>query len=136
MALYKILKIVSLILGAIGLVLGIWLFTSDNASLVEPMLYITYIVGALLLLLVAVFGLKDILTGDIKKTLITLGAFVVVVAIAYFMSSGVDTVMRNGETLTAGESKWIGAGLRTFYILAIVAILLMIYSSVKKLISK
>jgi hypothetical protein len=42
--------------------------------------------------------------------------------------------MKNGEMLTANESQWIGAGLRTFYILAAIAVGAMIFSGIKKLI--
>ncbi|MFD2698336.1 hypothetical protein ACFSQ0_10060 [Mesonia sediminis] len=134
MIIHKILKIVSLILGAIALVMGIWLFSIGDESLVQPLMTIAYAVFGIILLLVLVFVLKDLFTGNVKSTLIAIGSFAVVVLIAYFLSEGTATEMKNGEMLTASQSQWIGAGLRTFYILAAIAIGAMIYSGIKKLI--
>jgi len=134
MVLHKILKILTLIIGVVALVMGIWLFATDKQSLVQPMMMLTYVVFAIVLLLVAIFVIKDLFSGNVKNTLISVGAFVVVVAIAYFLSDGTATEMKNGEMLTASESQWIGAGLRTFYILAAIAVGAMIFSGIKKLI--
>ena len=40
--------------------------------------------------------------------------------------------MKDGELLSASGSRWVGTGLRTFYILAIVAVGVMLYSGVKR----
>lgn len=134
MVLHKILKILTLIIGVVALVMGIWLFATSEQSLVQPMMMLAYAVLAIVLLIVAVFVIKDLFSGNVKNTLISVGAFIVVIAIAYFLSDGTATEMKNGEMLTAGESQWIGAGLRTFYILAAIAIGAMIFSGIKKLI--
>ncbi|TXK75791.1 hypothetical protein [Mesonia sp. K4-1] len=134
MVLHKILKILTLIIGVVALVMGIWLFASDNQSLVQPLMMLAYVVVAIVLVLVAAFVVKDLFSGNVKNTLISVGAFVLIVAIAYFISDGTATEMKNGEMLTANESQWIGAGLRTFYILAAIAVGAMIFSGIKKLI--
>jgi peptidoglycan/LPS O-acetylase OafA/YrhL len=134
MVLHKILKILTLIIGVVALVMGIWLFASDNQSLVQPLMMLAYAVVAIVLVLVAAFVVKDLFSGNVKNTLISVGAFVLIVAIAYFISDGTATEMKNGEMLTANESQWIGAGLRTFYILAAIAVGAMIFSGIKKLI--
>ena len=131
--LHKALRILAIIIGVIALVLGIWLFVTDNQSLIEPMLIITYITFAIILVSVLVFVLRDLLKGDIKKTLISIGAFAAIVLVAFLLSSGTEVVMNNGDTLSAGASKWIGTGLRTFYFLAAIAIGAMVFSGVKKL---
>jgi len=134
MVLHKILKILTLIIGVVALVMGIWLFASDDQSLVQPLMMLAYAVVAIVLVLVAAFVVKDLFSGNVKNTLISVGAFVLIVAIAYFISDGTATEMKNGEMLTANESQWIGAGLRTFYILAAIAVGAMIFSGIKKLI--
>jgi len=134
MVLHKILKILTLIIGVVALVMGIWLFASNNQSLVQPLMMLAYAVVAIVLVLVAAFVVKDLFSGNVKNTLISVGAFVLIVAIAYFISDGTATEMKNGEMLTANESQWIGAGLRTFYILAAIAVGAMIFSGIKKLI--
>ena len=144
MNLHKILKYLALVIGVIGLILwGRVLMAGDDAietsadvqaSVVTPFLIVAYIVVALIVLLVLFFVLKGLFSGDIKKTLLSIGAFILVVVVAYLFSDGTETVMKNGEVLTASESHWIGTGLVTFYILAICAILLMVISGVRKLI--
>ena len=62
------------------------------------------------------------------------GAFLVVGLICYFLATGVETPMKEGEVLSAGDTKLIGAGLFMFYALAIIAIGTMLLSSVKKMI--
>jgi hypothetical protein len=76
------------------------------------------------------------MAGDIKKTLIVVGAFLAIVIISYVLAEGVETEMRDGEILSANGSKWVSAGLYVFYILGVVAIGSMVLSGVKKLISK
>lgn len=139
MGLYKILKIVALILGVAGLVFWIILVSKGDELVkstgegVDPLMYIAYIVLAIVVLFVLVFVLQGIFAGNIKKTLISVGAFLLVIAISYGMAKGVETQMQDGEMLSAGGSRWVGAGLYTFYILAVVAIGAMVLSGVKKL---
>jgi hypothetical protein len=52
--------------------------------------------------------------------------------LSFLLSEGVETPMKDGEVLSAAGSRWVGAGLRTFYILAVVAIGAMLYSGVKR----
>ncbi|CDF77896.1 hypothetical protein BN863_1840, partial [Formosa agariphila KMM 3901] len=82
---------------------------------------------------------KGLFEGDIKKTLISVGAFVAILFIAYAMSSGTDldlTPFNNkGMDVTEATSKYVGAGLYAFYFLAAIAILSMVYANVKKLIN-
>ena len=146
MGLHKILKYVGLGLGVIGLILlGRVILAGDDeikadaalqGSVVDPFMYVAYVVLAIVIVLVLIYVIKGLAAGDIKKTLISIGAFVLVIAISYALSEGVETVMKDGDILTEGQSRLVGTGLRTFYILAIVAIGSMLLSGVKKLIAK
>jgi hypothetical protein len=60
----------------------------------------------------------------------------VVVGIAYAASTGVETPLKDGEVLSAAGSRWVGTGLRMFYILAALAILSMVLSGAKKLLKR
>jgi hypothetical protein len=133
MALHKILKLVALLLGVVALVMGIWLFSTGNQSLVQPLMYIAYAVFLLTVLFVVIFVLKGLFSGNIKNTLITVGAFLAVVVVAYLISNGVETPMKDGEMLSASGSKWVGTGLYTIYFLAIIAIGTMIVTGAKKI---
>merc|ERR1711974_202797 len=123
---------VALLLGVVALVMGIWLFSTGNQSLVQPLMYIAYAVFLLTVLFVVIFVLKGLFSGNIKNTLITVGAFLAVVVVAYLISNGVETPMKDGEMLSASGSKF-GTGLYTFYFLAIIAIGTMIVTGAKKI---
>ncbi|WP_232301640.1 hypothetical protein [Formosa algae] len=112
---------------------------TGNDSMVDNMLYVTYLVLAIILALVLVFVIKGLFEGNIKKTLLSVGAFVVVLFIAYAMSSGTDLdltpFLNKGMDVTESTSKYVGAGLYAFYALAIIAIGSMVYANIKKLIN-
>jgi len=79
------------------------------------------------------------LTSDskkLKKALISVGLFALVIAIGFGMSTGVETPLKDGEVLSASGSRWVGAGLRIFYILAIVAIAAMGLSGVQRILKR
>ncbi|MGX1024511.1 hypothetical protein [Psychroflexus sp. MBR-150] len=108
---------------------------SLQTSLISPDLYLAYIVLGITILLVLIFTLKDILRGNVKKTLISVGLFVLVVLISYFGLSGdygTGFAVSDTNTLSENGALWVGAGLYTFYILALVAIATMFVSTVKK----
>lgn len=134
MGLHKILRIVVLILALAGIVALAMVLINGNG--LDAQLYIAYITLALIVFIVLVYVLKETFSGNLKKTLMSIGAFLLVVIIAYVLSNGVETEMRDGEMLSASGSKWVGTGLHTFYILAVVAIGSMIYSGIKKATSK
>lgn len=142
MGLHKILKIVALLLSIAGVVsLGMIVSNGDDAVKatgegLDGFLYIAYIMFALVLFFVSIFVLKGLVAGDIKKTLITVGAFLVVVVISYVMADGVETIMKDGKTLSESGSRWISTGINAFALLGILAIGSMVFGGVKKLISK
>ncbi|UZH54072.1 hypothetical protein JRG66_08650 [Salinimicrobium tongyeongense] len=144
MTLHKILKYLALVIGVVGLILwGRVLMAGDDAiensadvqaSVVSPFLYVAYLVFAIIVLLVVFFVIKGLFSGDIKRTLIAVGSFILVVAIAYVLTDGTEKQLRDGTMLSANTDHWVGAGLVTFYILAAAAVLLMVLSGVRKLI--
>ena len=145
MTIHKILKYLAIVVGVVGLILlGRILWTGDDAietsadlqaSVVNPFMYVAYFIFAAIVLLVLFFVIKGLFKGNIKNTLISLGVFAAIILIAYFLADGVPMYDRN-EVQVVGESgsKWVGTGLITFYILAAMAILIMLISGVRKLI--
>ena len=138
MSLHKIIKILVGVLAVIGIIFALMIITG-NDGMIDNMLYVTYTVLAIILALVLVFVLKGLFQGDIKKTLFSVGAFLIVLFIAYAMSSGTDLDLTpftdKGMEVTESTSKYVGAGLYAFYALAIIAILTMVYANIKKLIN-
>ena len=138
MGLHKIIKIVGLILSVVGAaILGMIIMKGDDViketgSGVDGFLYTAYIIFVLVLISVVVFGFKGLMSGNIKNTLITIGSFILIVALSYGLADSNQLTLANGELLSEANTKWIGAGLYTFYILAIVAIGSMIVSGFKK----
>ena len=145
MNLHKILKYLAIVIGIVGLVLwGRVLMAGDDsietsadvqASVVTPFLYVAYFVFAVIVLLVLFFVIKGLFSGNIKNTLIAVGAFAVIVIISYFIADGQAVYDRDGVmAVSESGSKWVGAGLYTFYILAVIAVGIMLVSGIKKLI--
>jgi hypothetical protein len=138
MALHKILKIVALLLSIAGIIFLAMIITkgdtvvSETGAGVDGFLYVAYITFAITLLFVLFFVLKGIFEGNIKSTLIAVGAFLLVVVISYVLADGTPMLNPEGDTLSASDSKWIGTGLYMFYILAVLAIGSMVFSGVQK----
>jgi len=146
MGLHKISKILAGLIGIAGVLSLVMiiskgdqaiedaLITSGDTSAIDPIYAIGLIIFLLVLAVVLVFVLKGVFAGNIKKTLLSVGAFLAVVLIGYVMASGsveglplVDNV-----PVTESTSKWVGTGLNTFYILAVLAIVSMVYSGFTK----
>ena len=83
-----------------------------------------------------IFSLKALFanTEKLKKAVIFIGIFLLIVGVAYISSSGVETPLKDGKFLSESGSRWVETGIRTFYILSISAILSMVLSGVKRLI--
>lgn len=148
MNLHKILKIVAGLLGLAGIIFLVMVIAKgDDAinaaaldgdtAIIDPMLYVTYIIFAMTLIFVLFFVIQNLFTNtaSIKSTLIGVGAFVAVLVISYVLSSGSDAgmYMYNGAPATETESHLVGAGLVAFYILIIGAAAAMILSGIKKI---
>ncbi|MCF7559315.1 hypothetical protein L3X39_01595 [Sabulilitoribacter multivorans] len=144
-------KILTIILGIVGVISAIFLFmiisTGDEAieageasGAVNTFMFIAYAVLFVTLAVVLLFVLKGLFSGNIKKTLMTVGAFLAIVVISYVMSSGSDLDLKpfndKGLGITEGISKNVGAGLYAFYILGILAIGSMLYGGAKKIFNK
>ena len=106
------------------------------------MFIITYVLLGIAIAASVLFGLKNLLTskGALKKTLFGVGGLLVVVVISYALSTGTDVnleeMAKKGVPTTEGTVKNIGMGLNVFFILTIIAVGAMLWSGVKKMISK
>ncbi|WP_115462702.1 hypothetical protein [Winogradskyella aurantiaca] len=147
MTLQKISKIIVAILGLLGVIFLVRIISAgddaiksgEEAGLVDPMAYIAYVVLGVILVLVIFFVLKNLFTNtkSLKNTLIGIGAFAAVIIISYVAAGGdpMEYKLQDGIA-TDGQSHMVGTGLIAFYILLAVAAISMIFSGVKKVISK
>ena len=133
MALHKIFKIIGIVLGLLGVVFMAMLLTG-NESAMDWLIYTGYIVLLVVVLMVLLFVLKGVFTGDIKKTFLSVGVFLAIIMLAYVLADNSPMPLPDeGGMLSESGSRWVGTGLYTFYILAVVAILLMVFSGFKKI---
>lgn len=141
----KIYKIFLIIAGIIGAVLWFMLPSSDmpveeaaTDSNVNLMFIVSYVLFGIAVLITVIFSIKSLFSHHkLKEMLISLVAFVVILVVSYALASGSEVTSSDGSMLaTAETSRLVGGGLIAFYILAVIAILAMISSSVKKILMK
>ena len=149
MNLQTIVKIISAVFGLLGVVFLFRIIgagdeeikmaaTSGDFAIVSPLVSLAIAILLITVLITLVFSILNLASSSkkLKKALIFIGCFVVVTLIAYAVSDGVETPMKDGEVLSANGSRWVGTGLRMFYILATLAILSMVLSGAKKILKK
>jgi uncharacterized membrane protein len=145
MNIQKITKYVALVLGVLGLVFQVTILSkgddviemdglAGDFSSVSPMITLALVILAIVVLITLISSLAALASNPnkLKKALISIAAFALVVVISFLFSEGVETPLKDGEMLSASGSRWVGTGLRTFYILAIVAIGSMLFSGAKR----
>lgn len=137
MNLHKVTKIAAIVISVISLLfLAGLMATSDNEnnSWISPLIYMSYLVLFACIAIVLVFVFKNLLSDkeNLKKTLISVGLFLGVTAVAFILADGSD--MKAGDIVATGmTSKLVSTGLNMFYILAVVSILTMAWTGLTKL---
>ena len=144
---HKIIKIVLIVLGVLSAILWYSLPASDMppSQAIEslPMDLMFKIVFLLLLIATAAsvfFGLKKTFTseGGLKRVLKTLAFAGVLTLVGYLMAGGEEAVVEAGQTergltTTVGTVKTIGTLLNIFFGMVLIAIVLMVIPSLKRL---
>jgi len=105
---------------------------------VSYIIYLAQVVLAITVLLSLCFSLKNLASDKQKMigSLKAIGAFLVVLVVAYLFSSGEETPLQDGEFLSASGARWVETGIRMFYFLTVIAVGAMGFGSVRKLIKK
>ena len=141
-------KILTIVLGIVGVLsivfLAMIISTGDEAielgeasGSVNTFMYIAYLVLFLTLAFVIIFSLKNIFSNAeiMKSTLKSVGIFALLGLICYFgFAKGVETPLKDGDMLSEGGSKLLGAGLYLFYFLLAIAGGSMLFFGIKKMI--
>lgn len=149
MKLQNIIKIISAIIGLLAAffllrIIGIgddeikMAATVGDFGAVSPLVELARIVLIITISVTLIFTLLGLFSDSakLKKASISVGLFIGVIAISYLLSDGVETPLKDGEVLSASGARWVGTGIRTFYILALIAISLMLFSGVNKILKK
>ena len=149
MNLQKITNISVVLLAVLALiVLGVIITQGDeyiemsamqgNFGAVSLMINLALLVLVVTVAMTLVFSVKNLVSekSKMKKAGISIGSFLAVFVLAFVLSSGVETPLPDGGMLSATQSKLVEAGIRTFYLLTIIAGGIMIYFSVSKYFKK
>ncbi|MFL2633456.1 MAG: hypothetical protein ACJ0OM_00540 [Candidatus Marisimplicoccus sp.] len=149
MNLEKLTRIGCIALGVLGIIFLAIVFASGDDSIkmaaasgnygvISPIIILSQITLLIAVTVTLIFSLRGIAKdkSKMKNALKSAGLFLIVVVIAFVLSSGVETPMRDGEVLSAMGSKLVGTGIRVFFILSIIAVGLMVFPGTKKIFKK
>ena len=149
MNLEKITRIGCISLGVLGVIfLGIVFISGDdtikmnaasgNFAAITPIILLSQLILIIAVIVTLIFSLRGIAKdkAKMKNAAKSAGLFLAVILVAFVLSNGVETPMRDGKVLSAMGSKLVGTGLRVFYILSIIAVGLMILPGIKNSIKK
>ena len=147
MNIQKIIKIVALVIGLIAvfflvriMMLGDEAIEADvaNQAVLSWFANLAYVVLAIATISAFLFSMVNLVSQPekLKKALMSLGVFALVLIVAWFASSGVETELTDGTMLSVNGSKMIEAGIKAFYILILLAAGSMLFFGVKKMLSK
>ena len=149
MNLQKITNISVVLLAVLALiVLGVIIGQGDeyiemsamqgNFGAVSVMINLALFVLLVTVLMTLVFSMKNLFSekSKLKKAGMSIGSFLLVFIVAFVLSSGIETPMQDGKMLSALQSRFVEAGIRTFYLLTLIAGGIMVYFSVSKYFKK
>ena len=149
MNLEKLTRIGCIALGVLGLIFLAIVFASGDDSIkmaaasgnygtITPIIILSQITLLIAVVVTLIFSLRGIAKdkSKMKNALKSAGLFLIVVVIAFVLSNGVETPMRDGKVLSAMGSKLVGTGIRVFFILSIIAVGLMVFPGTKKIFKK
>ena len=142
---YRIAKILAIILGVVGLVIWVMIARDDNpagSGMIDLMINLGYYMTIITAIVTFGFAVWQLLThpDKLKKALISIGAFALVGVISYaVLASGtninLESLANRGIEVSEGTSKMVGAGLWAFYLLALIAVLSMVFAGIKKVLN-
>jgi len=145
----KIVKIVLVVLGVLSAILWYQLPGRDvpaseavGSAAMNFMFIITYILLAIAVAVSLVFTIKGLFANpkSLKKTLMVIGGFVLVVIFSYVLASGTDVsieeMANRGIATSETTIRRIGTGLNMFFLLVLIAVVAMALGAFKKMTNK
>lgn len=147
MNIQKIIKIGALVIGLIAVFFLVRIITigdeaieadAANQGILSSFITLALIVLAIATISAVVFSLVNLISNPdkLKKSLISVGVFAVILILGYVMSSGEERILSDGSTLTVAQSQMIEGAIKAFYLLIMLAAGLMLFFGVKKMLSK
>ena len=145
----KTTNIISLTIGSLALIFLVLIISAGDEKIemdamngdygfVSAIIYLAFTVLAIVVLSTLVFSIMNLVSdkSKLKKAGISIGSFLFVIIIAFIFSEGVETPMGDGKVLSETGSRLVETGIKTFYLLTLIAGGVMIYNSVIKLFKK
>ncbi len=134
----KLTRIGCIALGVLGVIsLFLVFITGDDAikfgdgvGAIMPIILLGQLTLLIAVVITSIYALKGLMAdkAKLKSSLMFVVIFLGIFLIAFLLSEGVETPMRDGKVLSATGSKLVGTGIRVFYILTIIAVGLMVFS--------
>jgi cobalamin synthase len=136
MNLNKLTKILVIVASLLAVVFWATIAFSSEAEggMITPMIYVAFAVLAVAIVLVLLYTVKNLASkkGELKKTFISVGAFLGVILVAFLLADSTPVTV-GGEEFSSTTSKMVSTGLNTFYIVAVVAIGLMFFTGYNRI---
>ena len=145
----KIVKIVLVVLGVLSAVLWYQLPGRDvpasvavGSAAMNFMFIITYLLLGIAVAVSLIFTIKSLFANpkSLKKTLMVIGGFVLVVIFSYVLASGTDVsieeMANRGIATSETTIRRIGTGLNMFFLLVLIAVVAMALGAFKKMTNK
>lgn len=126
-AIYSSLSLSVLSIGSVLVIL------SDILIGIDIILSTAYLILLAIISSVLFYSFKGIASdkSSLKNTLKMIGSFLILFIICILISSGEETMMREGKVLSAFSSKLIGAAIWMFYSLILIASGAILYFGIK-----
>ena len=140
MNVYKISKIVVIIIGIIASILfvstlGMEISMDNNSYIVDYFIYVSYLAMAIAFFSVIYFVFKNLIThkDQLKRALISLGLFAAIVLVAFILADSTEVKLKDGGVISSFSSKLISTSLNTFYILAFISVAVLGWTGFSKI---
>lgn len=135
MNLKKFSRLIVIVLSMISIVFLATIMMADakDGGMIEPYIYVAYLTLFIAIVLVLFYTVKNLASKDLKKTFISIGAFLAVIVIAFIFADGTPVPLKDGGEVSSFGSKMVSTGLNAFYLLAVVALGLMFLSGYKRI---
>ena len=131
---YKIIKYTAYALSLLGVLFVLMIQMMDMLQGIDYILFVAYLIMGLIISCVVFYSFKKVISDKaaLRSTLKTLGAFLILFLICYFvLARGEETPLRDGKMLSAAGSKLISAALFMFYSLILIASGSMLWFGIK-----
>lgn len=136
MQLKQMTRIGVLVMLALAAICWVSILATDDVEggLITPFIFLAYLTVIIAAGLALFYSVTSLLKSpNAKKVFINIGIFIGIFILGLVLGSG-EEVIKDGEVMvTAFGSRMVSAGLFMFYVLALAAIGLMIYTSFAKL---